>query len=108
MHISSIVLEVDRGQKQIVQFQFLLPQYAVWEQVTGSMQAGERSTAVGILEKSLRMEPQLFKSSSLDKSLDLVGSIPRLEDPLEEGMVTRTDTHTHTDTHTQTQTHTRQ
>ena len=53
----------------------------------GSMQAGE-STAVGILEKSLRMEPPLFKSSSLDKSLDLVGSIPRLEDPLEEGMVT--------------------
>ena len=51
------------------------------------MQAGE-STAVGILEKNLRMEPPLFKSSSLDKSLDLVGSIPRLDDPLEEGMVT--------------------
>ena len=88
MHMPSIVLGVERRQEQIVRFNSYSPSMQSGSRSQGSMQAGERSTAVGILEKSLRMEPPLFKSSSLDKSLDLVGSIPRLEDPLEEGMVT--------------------
>ena len=35
MHVSSIVLGAEWGQEQIVQFQFLVPQHAVWVQVTG-------------------------------------------------------------------------